>query len=102
MKGSKQRATGETLRALFNASLAGANPCLALKRRIPAPVHGRTVLVASHLMRELQDAADHVIVVGHGRVIADSPVAGLVGRWGSLEAAYLSLTSGAVDYRGQA
>ena len=51
---------------------------------------GRTVLVASHLMRELQDAADHVIVVGHGRVIADSPVAGLVGRWGSLEDAYLS------------
>ena len=63
--------------------------------------HGRTVLVASHLMRELQDAADHVIVVGHGRVIADSAVAGLVGRWGSLEDAYLSLTSDAVDYRGQ-
>jgi ABC-2 type transport system ATP-binding protein len=62
---------------------------------------GRTVLVASHLMRELQDAADHVIVVGRGRVIADSPVAGLVGRWGSLEDAYLSLTSDAVDYRGQ-
>jgi ABC-2 type transport system ATP-binding protein len=63
---------------------------------------GRTVLVASHLMRELQDAADHVIVVGHGRVIADSPVAGLVGRWGSLEDAYLELTRDAVDYRGQA
>ena len=62
---------------------------------------GRTVLVASHLMRELQDAADHVIVVGHGRVIADSPVAGLVGRWGSLEDAYLELTKDAVDYRGQ-
>ena len=62
---------------------------------------GRTVLVASHLMRELQDAADHVIVVGHGRVIADSPVAGLVGRWGSLEDAYLSLTKDAVDYRGR-
>ena len=62
---------------------------------------GRTVLVASHLMRELQDAADHVIVVGHGRVIADSPVAGLVARWGSLEDAYLELTRDAVDYRGQ-
>jgi ABC-2 type transport system ATP-binding protein len=62
---------------------------------------GRTVLVASHLMRELQDVADHVIVVGHGRVIADSPVAGLVGRWRSLEDAYLSLTSDSVDYRGQ-
>jgi ABC-2 type transport system ATP-binding protein len=62
---------------------------------------GRTVLVASHLMRELQDAAGHVIVVGHGRVIADSPVVGLVARWGSLEDAYLELTRDAVDYRGQ-
>jgi len=62
---------------------------------------GRTVLVASHLMRELQDAAGHVIVVGHGRVIADSPVAALVARWGSLEDAYLELTRDAVDYRGQ-
>jgi ABC-2 type transport system ATP-binding protein len=61
---------------------------------------GRTVLVASHLMRELQDAADHVIVVGRGRVIADSSVAALVGRWGSVEAAYLSLTRDVVDYRG--
>jgi ABC-2 type transport system ATP-binding protein len=62
---------------------------------------GRTVLVASHLMRELQDAADHVVVVGHGRVIADSPVSGLVAHWGSLEDAYLELTRDAVDYRGQ-
>ena len=62
---------------------------------------GRTVLVSSHLMRELQDAADHVIVVGRGRVIADSPVAGLVGRWRSLEAAYLAADQGRVDYRGQ-
>ena len=61
---------------------------------------GRTVLVASHLMRELQDAADHVVVVGRGRVIADSSVADLVGRWGSVESAYLSLTRDVVDYRG--
>jgi ABC-2 type transport system ATP-binding protein len=61
---------------------------------------GRTVLVASHLMSELQDAADHVIIVGRGRVIADGPVSGLLSRWPSLEAAYLALTGDAVDYRG--
>jgi ABC-2 type transport system ATP-binding protein len=33
------------------------------------------VLVSSHLMSELQDAADHVVVVGRGRVIADAGVA---------------------------
>ena len=35
---------------------------------------GRAVLVSSHLMGELQDSADHVIVVGRGRVIADASV----------------------------
>jgi len=62
---------------------------------------GRTVLVASHLMSELQEAADHVIIVGRGRVITDSPVAGLLSRWGSLENAYLTLTKDDVDYRGR-
>jgi ABC-2 type transport system ATP-binding protein len=61
---------------------------------------GRTVLVSSHLMRELQDAADHVIIVGRGRVIADSPVGSLLTRWRSLENAYLALTKDEVEYRG--
>jgi ABC-2 type transport system ATP-binding protein len=61
---------------------------------------GRTVLVASHLMSELQEAADHVIVVGRGRVIADAPLPALLRRWRSLEAAYLELTRDEVDYRG--
>jgi ABC-2 type transport system ATP-binding protein len=63
---------------------------------------GRTVLVSSHLMSELQDAADHVIVVGHGRVIADSPISEILSRWRSLEAAYLELTRDSVEFRGKA
>nr|WP_123747957.1 ATP-binding cassette domain-containing protein [Saccharothrix texasensis] len=39
---------------------------------------GRAVLVSSHLMSELQDTADHVVVVGRGRVIADVGVAELI------------------------
>jgi ABC-2 type transport system ATP-binding protein len=39
---------------------------------------GRAVLVSSHLMSELQDTADHLIVVGRGKVIADASVADLV------------------------
>ena len=39
---------------------------------------GRTVLVSSHLMSELEDTADHLVVVGRGRVIADSSVAALI------------------------
>ena len=40
---------------------------------------GRAVLVSSHLMSELQDTADHLIVVGRGRVIADRAVSDLLG-----------------------
>src|SRR5579859_1524552 len=39
---------------------------------------GRAVLVSSHLMSELQDAADHLVVVGRGKVIADTGVADLI------------------------
>ncbi|MFL6124873.1 ATP-binding cassette domain-containing protein [Actinophytocola sp.] len=39
---------------------------------------GRAVLVSSHLMSELQDTADHLVVVGRGRVIADTGVAELI------------------------
>jgi len=39
---------------------------------------GRAVLVSSHLMSELQDTAEHVVVVGRGKVIADASVAELL------------------------
>jgi ABC-2 type transport system ATP-binding protein len=39
---------------------------------------GRAVLVSSHLMRELQDTADHLVVAGRGKVIADTSVAELL------------------------
>jgi len=39
---------------------------------------GRSVLVSSHLMGELEDTADQVVVVGRGRVLADASVAELV------------------------
>jgi ABC-2 type transport system ATP-binding protein len=39
---------------------------------------GRAVLVSSHLMSELQDAAGRLVVVGRGRVLADTSVAELI------------------------
>jgi ABC-2 type transport system ATP-binding protein len=41
---------------------------------------GRAVLVSSHLMGELQDTADQVVVVGRGRVLADATVDELLAR----------------------
>jgi ABC-2 type transport system ATP-binding protein len=39
---------------------------------------GRAVLVSSHLMSELQDTAGHLVVVGRGKVVADTSVADLI------------------------
>jgi ABC-2 type transport system ATP-binding protein len=41
---------------------------------------GRAILVSSHLMGEVQDIADHVVVVGRGRVLADASVDELIAR----------------------
>jgi ABC-2 type transport system ATP-binding protein len=41
---------------------------------------GRSVLVSSHLMGELEDMVDQVVVVGRGKVLADASVEELVGR----------------------
>jgi ABC-2 type transport system ATP-binding protein len=39
---------------------------------------GRAVLVSSHLMSELEDTADHLVVIGRGKVIADISMAELI------------------------
>ncbi|WP_370250100.1 ABC transporter ATP-binding protein [Nocardioides sp.] len=36
---------------------------------------GRTVLLSSHLMSELEMVADHLVVIGGGRILADTPMA---------------------------
>ena len=45
-------------------------------RRLAA--EGRTVFVSSHQMGELEDTADHLIVIGRGRLLADVPVSELI------------------------
>ncbi len=46
-----------------------------------AASEGKTVLLSSHLMSEMSLTADHIIVLGRGRVLADAPVDELVRRW---------------------
>ena len=41
---------------------------------------GRTVLVSSHLMSEMENTADHLIVIGRGRLIADCSMAEFIAR----------------------
>jgi ABC-2 type transport system ATP-binding protein len=54
---------------------------------------GRTVFVSSHLISEMAQTADHLVVIGHGRLLADASVAELSARSSSLEEAFLELTA---------
>jgi ABC-2 type transport system ATP-binding protein len=59
---------------------------------------GRTVLLSSHLMGEMERTADRIVLIGRGRLLADAPIAELTDANGSLEDAYLALTAGRTDY----
>jgi ABC-2 type transport system ATP-binding protein len=39
---------------------------------------GRTVFLSSHLMSEMAQTADHVLVIGRGRIIADAPMQDII------------------------
>ncbi len=41
---------------------------------------GRTVFVSSHLMNEMAVTADHLIVIGRGRLLADCPISEFIAR----------------------
>jgi ABC-2 type transport system ATP-binding protein len=60
--------------------------------------HGRTVLISSHLISEVAQTADQLIVIGQGRLLAQTTVAELSARSSSLEEAFFQLTDGSTEY----
>lgn len=54
---------------------------------------GRTVLLSSHLMGELAETVDDVIVINQGRIVADGTLAEVVSAHDTLEDAFFALTS---------
>lgn len=71
---------------LFDEPVNGLDPegihwVRTLMRTLAA--EGRTVLVSSHLLSEMANTADRLVVIGRGRLIASTTVAGFVGRSGA-------------------
>ena len=63
---------------------------------------GRAVLISSHLISEIAMTADELIVIGRGRLLAQTTVAELSASAGSLEEAFFRLTDSVSDYQGRA
>jgi ABC-2 type transport system ATP-binding protein len=55
---------------------------------------GRTVLISSHVLSEVSQVADRVLIVTEGRLCFAGPLAELTATGDSLEAAFLQLTAG--------
>lgn len=55
---------------------------------------GGTALVSSHVMSELAEVADDLVVIAAGRIVAAGPIAQVTGGHPSLEDAYFTLTTG--------
>jgi ABC-2 type transport system ATP-binding protein len=54
---------------------------------------GRTIVISSHVLSEIQQLVDDVVVIRDGRKVVAGRVAELVGAGGSLEQVFLRLTS---------
>ena len=52
---------------------------------------GGTVLVSSHILAEAAQTVDSVVIIDHGRLVRQAPLASLTTH-GDLEAAFLELT----------
>jgi ABC-2 type transport system ATP-binding protein len=53
---------------------------------------GGTVVISSHVLAEVAQAVDQVMIIDHGRLLADVPLAELIGAGKTLEDVYLELT----------
>lgn len=58
---------------------------------------GRTVLVSSHLMHEMAVTADHLIVIGRGRLLADTEITQFVRPGMSLEDTFMNVIEGSAS-----
>ncbi|MFF2547899.1 ATP-binding cassette domain-containing protein [Kitasatospora sp. NPDC058063] len=70
---------------LFDEPLNGLDPegvlwVRGLFRRLAD--EGRTVFVSSHMMAEMEHTADHLVVIGRGRLLADESLTGFAARTG--------------------
>ena len=72
---------GDPAVVIFDEPLNGLDPegirwARSLMRDLAA--EGRTVLFSSHLMGEMELTADHLVVVHHGRLLADQPLGAFI------------------------
>lgn len=54
---------------------------------------GNTVLLSSHLIGELAETVDDVVIIKHGTIVADGTLDEVIGNYSTLEEAFFALTT---------
>ena len=54
---------------------------------------GGAVLLSSHLLHEVQQVADRIVMIGHGRILTEGSIADLTADGTDLETTFLNLTT---------
>ena len=57
---------------------------------------GGAALVSSHVLAEVEQSVDRVLIINQGRLLADQPMTEITRDGGSLEHTYLTITTRAV------
>jgi ABC-2 type transport system ATP-binding protein len=74
---------GDPAILMFDEPVNGLDPegILWIRNLMKAlAAEGRTIFVSSHLMSEMENTADHLLVIGRGKLIADCTVAEFIAR----------------------
>src|SRR5713101_4044819 len=74
---------GDPALLMFDEPVNGLDPegILWIRNLMKAlAAEGRTIFVSSHLMSEMENTADHLLVIGRGKLIADCTVAEFIAR----------------------
>ncbi len=68
-----------------------------IRQLIRALAKGRTVLLSTHILQEVEATADRIVIINHGRIVGDGTVEELRGRAKTQERAKVSITGDASE-----
>lgn len=101
--GLAQALLGTPALLLLDEPTAGLDPLQVRSMRdlLQSLAGTHTVLLSSHILHEVARVCSRVLLVNHGRLVADARVEDLTARHGSLESAFVNLTSHPLETTGE-
>jgi ABC-2 type transport system ATP-binding protein len=89
--GLAQALLGDPELVILDEPMSGMDPAsrrsvkdILMRRR----ARGRTTLLSSHILSDIEELADHVVILRHGTIVANAPMAALKAESGSMRVSF--------------